>query len=396
MKLAFVHDWLTGMRGGEKCLAALCRRFPDAELFTLLHTRGRLAPEIERMRITTSFLQRVPWIERHYRYWLPAMPRAVESLRLPVDVDLVVSFSHAVAKSVQPPPGVPHVCYCFTPMRYAWQLRGDYFADAAADKPRRRQPFSAMLDLPKRSLASTRDRLLDRIRDWDRSTSHRVTQYVAISQTIAQRISGCYQRESTVIYPPVDTNFYTPAPVARENFYLCLSALVPYKKTELAVEACRRLGRPLVIIGSGPEARRLKSLAGPQTTLLGWQSDEAIRDHLRRCRALVFPGQEDFGIVPVEAQACGAPVVAYGRGGATETVIAANEKQPGTGVFFDEQTPESLMGGMRWLEAHPQQFPAALARRQALRFNAERYERELVGLLETVVRDEAGGRRRAA
>ncbi|HVX12090.1 MAG TPA: glycosyltransferase [Pirellulales bacterium] len=396
MKLAIVHDWLTGMRGGEKCLAALCRRFPDAELFTLLHARGRLAPEIERMRITTSFLQRVPAIERHYRYWLPAMPRAVESLRLPANIDLVVSFSHAVAKGIQPPAGVPHVCYCFTPMRYAWQLRGDYFVDATGKEQTRRHLLATALALPKRMLSSTRDRLLDRIREWDRATCDRVTHYVAISQTIARRISDCYARPSTVIYPPVDTHFYTPAPVRREDFYLCLSALVPYKKTELALAACRRLGRPLVVIGTGPELRRLRSLAGPRTRLLGWQPDEVIRDHLRRCRALLFPGQEDFGIVPVEAQACGAPVIAYARGGATETVVAASHDEPGTGVFFHEQTAESLVDAMRWLEAHPRQFPATLARQQALRFDAERYERELVGLLDNVLREQRGGLRRAA
>lgn len=396
MKLALVHDWLTGMRGGEKCLAAICRRFPDAELFTLLHARGRLAPEIERMRITTSFLQRVPLIERHYRYWLPAMPRAVESFRLPSDVDLVVSFSHAVAKSVRPPPAVPHVCYCFTPMRYAWQLRGDYFAGEAADAPSGLRQWAAALGLPRRTVSSARDQLLDRIRVWDRATSHRVTRYVAISQTVAQRIADCYGRTSTVIYPPVDTDFYTPAAVPRDPFYLCVSALVPYKKTELAIEACRRLGRRLVVIGSGPESERLKRLAGRQTTLLGWQPDEVIRDHLRRCRALIFPGQEDFGIVPVEAQACGAPVVAYARGGATETVLAADEKRVGSGVFFDEQTPESLIGALRWLEAHPHQLPSALARKQAMRFSGDRYERELVALLEAVAGSGSGGLRRAA
>jgi glycosyltransferase involved in cell wall biosynthesis len=393
MKLALVHDWLTGMRGGEKCLAAVCRRFPDAELFTLLHARGRLSPEIERMRINTSFLQRLPWIKRHYRYWLPAMPRAIESFRLPADVDLVVSFSHAVAKGVRPPPGVPHVCYCFTPMRYAWQLRGDYFGDEAAEEP---SPLASVLRLPRRTLSSAREQLLDRIREWDRATSHRVTHYVAISRTVAQRITECYDRTSQVIYPPVDTDFFTPAPVPREEFYLCVSALVPYKKIELAIEACRRLNRPLVVIGSGPEARRLKKMAGRRTQFLGWQSDETIRDYLRRCRALVFPGQEDFGIVPVEAHACGAPVVAYGRGGVTETVLDAGESRVGSGLFFHEQTADSLIDALRWVEDHPHQFSSPLARKQAVRFNAARYEHELLSLLEAVAGGRMGGLKRAA
>ena len=393
MKLALVHDWLTGMRGGEKCLAAVCRRFPDAELFTLLHARGRLSPEIERMRINTSFLQRLPWIERHYRYWLPAMPRAIESFRLPANVDLVVSFSHAVAKSVRPPPGVPHVCYCFTPMRYAWQLRGDYFADEAGEEE---SSLTSVVRLPRRTLFGARERLLDRIREWDRTTSHRVTHYVAISQTVAQRISECYDRPSQVIYPPVDTDFFTPVALPRESFYLCVSALVPYKKIELAIEACRRLSRPLVVIGSGPEARRLKRMAGRDAHFLGWQSDETIRDHLRRCRALIFPGQEDFGIVPVEAQACGAPVVAYGRGGVTETVVAADDKRVGSGVFFHKSTVGSLVDALRWAEAHPHQLSSSLARKQAMRFNADRYERELVRLLEAVAGRRVGGFKRAA
>lgn len=395
MRLALVHDWLTGMRGGEKCLAAFCRRFPEAELFTLLHARTRLAPEIERMRITTSFLQKMPWIGRHYRYWLPVMPRAIESLRLPHDIDLVVSFSHAVAKGVRPPPGVPHVCYCFTPMRYAWQLRDDYFG--AARPPAGRRPLAAALDFPQRALAGTRDRLLDQVREWDRASSHRVSHFVAISHSVARRIEACYGRTSTVIYPPVDTDFYAPAAVPREDFYLCVTALVPYKKTELAVEACRQLGRRLVVIGAGPEARRLQALAGPTTRLLGWQTDEVIRDHLRRCRALLFPGHEDFGIVPVEAQACGTPVIAYRLGGATETVLEASQGWPGSGVFFDRQDSASLAQAMRRFEARPEQFDAALARRNALRFNAGRYERELLNVLEWAAKQRDGrAPRRAA
>lgn len=381
MKIALVHDWLTGMRGGEKCLEVVCRRFPDAGLFTLLHQPGSTSPAIERMRITTSFLQSVPGVGRNYRYLLPLMPAAIGRLKIPYDVDLVLSFSHAVAKSVQPPPGVPHVCYCFTPMRYAWHRRGDYFSTSAR--------------FPNTPVSAVRNLLLDLIRQWDRDTSGRVTHFVAISRTIAERIADSYGRSSRIIYPPVDTDFYTPgdydlAPSSTQYFpdtpyYVCVSALVPYKRIDLAIEACNQLGRHLLVIGSGPQRRRLEQIAGPTVKLVGWRANDEIRDHLRRARALLFPGNEDFGIVPAEAQACGTPVVAFGRGGATETVLAADERHQGSGLFFDEQTPQSLAGAIRRLEAHPDWFSPRVARRQAERFALGRFERELVGYLEEVV-----------
>ncbi|NQU20481.1 MAG: glycosyltransferase [Candidatus Nealsonbacteria bacterium] len=371
MNIALVHDWLTGMRGGEKCLEVLCRRFPRARLFTLLHAPGTTSATIERMQISTSFLQRFPGVARHYRYLLPLMPTAVGRLKIPDDVDLVVSFSHAVAKSIQPPPGVPHVCYCFTPMRYAWHRRDDYFCTSAR--------------FHKAPAAAVRNFLLDRLRDWDRATADRVTRFVAVSRTVAQRIAECYDRPAEVIYPPVDVRFYTPADVPRDDYYLCVSALVPYKRIDLAVEACSRLGRRLVVIGDGPERRRLARQAGPRVTLLGRLGDEPVRDHLRRARALLFPGHEDFGIVPVEAQACGTPVIAYGAGGATETVLPPGNGSPGTGLFFDEQTPASLCGAIERFEAQADRFDPALARRQAEQFAAERFERELVACLEETV-----------
>jgi glycosyltransferase involved in cell wall biosynthesis len=388
MKIALVHDWLTGMRGGEKCLEVVCRRYPDAELFTLLHKAGSASPAIERMRIRTSFLQRVPGIGRHYRYWLPAMPRAIESLRLPGDVDLVLSFSHAVAKGIRVPPGVPHVCYCFTPMRYAWQLREDYFGTG------RRGRFARWL--PGRWPAAARDVLLERVRRWDLAASQRVTHYVAISHTVARRIAECYGRSSRVIYPPVDTRFYCPAAVPRDDYYLCVSALVPYKKIDLAVRACRRLGRRLIVIGAGPEASRLAALAGRHVQLLGWRSDEEVREHMRRCRALVFPGQEDFGIVPVEAQACGTPVIAFNRGGATETIQPAGELRRGTGFLFSQQTAECLCEAIEWFERHPDQFSPHLARGQAVSFDTERYQRELLAYLDEVAGGQEPSRRLAA
>jgi glycosyltransferase involved in cell wall biosynthesis len=379
MKLAIVHDWLTGMRGGEKCLETLCRLFPKAQLFTLLHVPGSTSPIIERMEIKTSFLQRVPGVRRHYRYLLPLMPAAVEQLRLPDDIDLVVSLSHAVAKSIVPPPGVPHVCYCFTPMRYAWHLRREYFPEVPG------APGDGILQGRLHApIAAARNLVLDHLRSWDRETADRVTQFISISRTVAQRIQECYGRPSIIIYPPVDTDFYTPDHGPRDSFYLCVSALTPYKRIDLAIQACNYLKRRLVVIGQGPEHKRLKRLAGPTVTLLGWRSDEEIREHLRRCQALLFPGPEDFGIVPLEAQACGTPVIALGRAGALETVLQAAVQQRGTGVFFEDSTCESLATAMLWLEENQDCFSPSMARQQAMRFNRRRFADELLTTLLSV------------
>ncbi len=378
-RAVLVHDWLTGMRGGEKCLEVLCRRWPHARLFTLLHQPGAVSPAIAGVRRTTSFLQALPGVVRYYRYLLPLMPTAVESLRLP-RCDLVVSFSHCVAKSVRPPQGVPHVCYCFTPMRYAWHLRDAYFG------PQRVPGLKA------RAVGQ----LLARLRDWDRRTADRVTHFVAISRTVQGRIAECYGRDSTVIYPPVDTDFYCPAPVRREDYYLVVSAFAPYKRIDLAVTACARLGRPLVVIGSGQEEARLRALAGPGVRFLGWQPDPVIRDHLRRCRALLFPGEEDFGIVPVEANACGAPVIAYGRGGATETVVPPGGRAAPTGLWLEEQTADCLAAALEHFEKQAADFDPSAARRQALRFNRQRFAEELFGYLDAVLYPAAPPARRAA
>lgn len=372
MKIALVHDWLTGMRGGEKCLEVLCRHFPDAQVCTLLHTPGTTSPAIERMAIRTSFLQRVPGARQHYRYLLPLMPTAVERLTIPHDVDLVVSFSHAVAKSVRVPDGVPHVCYCFTPMRYAWHRRSDYFIASGR--------------VGGRTMAAVKGKILDWIRDWDQRTAERVTHFVAISRTIQRRIEESYGRSSQIIYPPVDTEFYRPAPDGggRGDFYLCVSALVPYKRIDLAIQACSDLGRRLVVIGSGPESERLRRMAGANVELIGWCSDEEIRDRMRHCRALLFPGNEDFGIVPVEAQACGAPVIAYRDGGVAETVKEATAVGKGTGWFFDRQTPEDVADAIKRFEMECDRFSPTLARTNAERFSADRYEREILSYLRAI------------
>jgi glycosyltransferase involved in cell wall biosynthesis len=365
-RVVLVHDWLTGMRGGEKCLEVACRRWPEAPLYTLLHQPGSVTPIVEDRPLRTSFLQRLPGVERYYRYLLPLMPLAVHWQIPPAD--LLLSFSHCVAKAVQPPPDVPHVCYCFTPMRYAWHMRRSYFRDARAGL-----------------VTQMRDRLLAALRDWDRATAGRVTHFVAISRTVRQRIQDCYGRDSTVIYPPVDTDFYYPAPVAREDFYLVVSACAPYKRLDLAVEACKQLGRQLVVIGSGQDEKRLRALAGPTITFLGWQPDEVIRDHLRRCRAFLFPGEEDFGIVPLEANACGAPVIAFDRGGATETLHGLGHSREPTALFFAEQSSDCLVAAIEHFEEHRDAFDPAAARQQALHFNPRRFADELFAFLDGVL-----------
>jgi glycosyltransferase involved in cell wall biosynthesis len=362
-RIALVHDWLTGMRGGEKCLEAAARRWPKAPLYTLIHKRGSVSSVIEDRPVFTSRLNRLPKVDRYYRYLLPLLP-ASAGWPIP-DADLVLSFSHCVAKSARPALGIPHVSYCFTPMRYAWHMREAYF---------KRGLKARLLDV-----------VLSRLRDWDRRTADRVTHFVAISETVRERIRECYNRDSIVIHPPVDTDFYTPAPVPRGDYYLIVSAFAPYKRFDLAVEACTKLNRKLIVIGTGQDEKRLKAIAGPTVQFLGWQSDESIRDHFRRAKALLFPAEEDFGIVPVEAQACGCPVIAFGRGGAVETVKPLGTSAHPTGLFFDVQSAESVIDAIERFERDADRFDPIAARRNALPFRRERYEDELFGYIDRIL-----------
>ncbi len=378
-RVILIHDWLTGMRGGEKCLEVLCQRWPEAPLYTLLHHPGSVSPAIEQRPLHTSWLNQLPAVHRYYRYLLPAMPVATAMWHLP-PCDLVVSFSHCVAKSVRPPRGVPHVCYCFTPMRYAWHMQESYF-----DNEHYRGP-KAWLVRP----------LLRGLRAWDRATAHAVTHFIAISRTVQQRIRDCYDRDSVVIYPPVDTDFYHPVQRAREEYFLVVSAFAPYKRVDLAIEACRQFGKKLVIIGTGQDEARLRRMAGPHVTFLGWQPDEVIRGHLQRCQALLFPGEEDFGIVPVEAMACGTPVIAYGKGGATETVICPASGREPTGLWFEEQSAECLAEALRTFERQRTEFSPLAARRQAQRFQQRRFREELLAYLAGITMPATPSLRQAA
>lgn len=345
------HDWLTGMRGGEKVLELLGRSFPDAEILCLLANPEAVSSTIRSHPLRTSWLQRIPGIVRTYRYYLPLFPLAVRSLSAP-SCDLLLSTSHCAAKAVGRDRARRHLCYCFTPMRYAWTFHDEYLGAASLKKTLARPVLAGL-------------------RSWDRRVSNRVDRFVAISRHVRRRIEIFYGREADVVYPPVDTGFYTPDPaVAREDFDLVVSALVPYKRVDLAVRAYTWSGRPLKVIGIGTEFEGLRAIAGPNVEFLGWQPDEVIRDHYRRCRLLVFPGEEDFGIVPVEAQACGTPVVAYKRGGVTETVLDGE-----TGILFHEQTEDGVNVAARG--CGEQDWDAARIRDNALRFSVAAFREGL-------------------
>jgi len=358
LRVVLVHDWLTGMRGGERCLEVFCEIFPDADLYSLIHLEGKLSDTIESMRIHTSFLQRFPFLERRYRHYLPLFPRAVESMRLP-GCDLVLSSSHCVAKGVVPPEGALHVCYCFTPMRYVWDMYEEYFGPGRSGLPAR---------LAMKVFAPG-------LRKWDKRTAERVDQFVAISNHVAERIKRHYGRESDVVYPPVDCSRFTPKD-EHEDFYLVVSALAPYKRVDLAVEACRALKRRLLIVGTGQDEARLRRLAGPAAEFLGWQSDEQVADLYGRCRAFLFPGEEDFGIAPLEAMASGRPVIAFGKGGALETVVDGE-----TGTFFREQTVESLVEAMRVFEKAENEFDPEGMRRHAEGFDRAVFKNRIAAYL---------------
>ena len=350
-RVVLVHDWLTGMRGGEKVLEVLCNAYPEADLVTLFHVPGSVSPAIERHRPRASVLQYIPGARRFYRQCLPLFPAAIEQFDLD-DYDLIVSTSHCAAKSVVKTGKARHLCYCFTPMRYAWDQFDAYFGEGRVGRVKNR-----LLRPSLRALAR-----------WDAATAGRVDRYVAISQHVASRIRRYYNRDAVVIYPPVDTGFYCPAPdnepVAGEAFLLIVSALVPYKRIDIAIEASRLSGMPLRIIGDGPERQTLAKLAaGADVQLLGALTDADVRDHYRRAAAVLLPGEEDFGIVPVEAQACGCPVIALARGGALETVIDSV-----TGVLVKEPTPEAFAAGI----ARARQIPFD---RRVLRQHAETFDR---------------------
>lgn len=377
-RVALVHDWLTGMRGGEKCLKALCRLLPHADVFALLHRKGSVDPLIESRDPRTSFLQALPGVAGYYRYLLPLFPLAAEALELHA-YPTIVSVSHCAAKGVIPGPTSRHICYCLTPMRYVWDQYPFYFGEGKGRIPAPR---------PVARLA------VHYLRMWDVAASKRVDDFIAISGFVAERIRKYYRRESQVIYPPVDWSEFEIAPSPERDFYLVVSANAPYKRLDIVLEAFRGLDRRVKIVGRGPPkgAARSGHEALRNVEWLGWRSDEELRELYSHCRALLFPGTEDFGLAPVEAQAAGRPVIAYGRGGVLESVRGVSVREAlqrdrkawrndATGIFFEEPTGRSLAEAVRCFESVEDRFDPAALREWARRFDRAEFERHWARIL---------------
>jgi glycosyltransferase involved in cell wall biosynthesis len=361
VRVALVHDWLTGMRGGERVLEVLCERYPAAELFTLLHVRGSVTSIIEQRPIHTSALQYLPGVRQYYRECLPLFPALVEQFDLE-PFDLVISTSHCVVKSVLTRPDAIHICYCHTPMRYAWDQFDAYFGPERIG----------------RAASAAMRPVMARLARWDRATAGRADRYVTNSQHVAGRIRRYYNREAIVVYPPVDTEFFQPDSAVPDRYALIVSALVPYKRIDIAIDACRLANVPLKIVGNGPDRARLERTAGSHVEFLGRLSDETIRALYQRAAVTVMTGEEDFGIVPLESQACGRPVVALGRGGACETVL------PGvTGILVDEATAEAFAHAID--DAMSRRFDPAVIRGHAERFGRARFGDEMEALVRETV-----------
>jgi len=373
MKTAIVHEWLISYAGSERVLGQITALYPDADLYSLLD----FLPDEERGFIlnkhaATSFIQRLPMAKEKYRNYLVLMPFAIRRFDLS-GYDLIITSSHTVAKGIRKVPGQLHICYCHTPMRYIWDLQKQYLKEAGLDR--------GMRGLILRALFS-------RLRKWDVSTSRNVDHFIANSQYIKERIKRAYGRDSVVIYPPVDVESFEVTE-KKEDFFVAVSRLVPYKKMDLIVEAFSSMGLPLIVIGDGPDFGKVKRRSSKNIELMGHLKGDVLKMYMQKARALVFAAEEDFGIVPVEAQACGTPVIAFGRGGARETVVPFNKLEvrsenlelktrnlSPTGIFFNEQTPSSLIDAVKRFEKIEGRFNPYDLRRNAERFSKERFDRE--------------------
>lgn len=346
VKAALVHDWLTGRRGGEKVLEVFSEIFPEAPIYTLIHFTGSQIEAIEKKKIHTSFIQKLPFVKKKYRSYLPFYPVAIELFDLQ-DFDLIISSSHCVAKGVIPRPDTLHISYVHSPMRYAWNQYFSYFS-------KDRLSFLSRFVIPP---------IIHGLRLWDTTSAHRVDCFLANSRTVAERIEKYYRRSADVIHPPVDTGLFRPGETS-EDYFLIVSALVPYKRIEIAIEAFKRSGLALKIVGAGPEYKKLKQTASPNIQFLGSLDETDLVRAYQKARALIMPGEEDFGINSLESQACGVPVVAFGRGGAIETVIPEE-----TGLFFPEISADSLLSAL-------DKFEGMAFNKMNIREHAENYSRD--------------------
>ena len=358
MKVALVHDYLNQMGGAERVVMAFHEIFPDAPIYTSIYDPQRVDPAFQKMDIRTSFMQKFPLVTKHHQPYLPFYPFAMESLDLR-GYDLVLSSSSAFAKGVITRPETMHICYCHTPMRWCWNYDEYVEREQLGKIARSILPF-----------------FITGLRTWDQSSSMRVDHFIANSPVVAERIRKYYRRDAVVIPPPVDASRFSFDPTAQlEDYFLIVSRLIPYKRIDLAIEACNKLHLPLVIVGSGRDLERLKKMAGPTIRFLGRLSDKEVLYYYAHCRAFLFPGEEDFGITPLEAQASGRPVIAYGAGGALASVIDGV-----TGVFFKEQTVESLASILEAFDEH--KFDPQTMRNHALEFDMPRFHRRILQFIQ--------------
>ena len=363
MKIALVHHWLPKMRGGERVLEAMCEMFPDSDIFTLVMTKSEISETIKKHKITTSFIQKMPFGEKKYQFYLPLMPIAVEQFDLR-EYDIVISSDASVMKGVITRPDTLHISYCHSPIRYAWDLYHEYLN-------------STGLGYIKRKLMPI---VMNYIRNWDSNASQRVDYFISNSRHTANRIKKYYRRSSVVIYPPVDVDQFKKG-IEKSDYYLFLGQLTPYKGAELAVETFNNLEKKLIVIGSGERLSAVKKLAGDNVKVMGDCSRKEIIDFLSKARALIYPCEEDFGIVPVEAQASGTPVIAYGRGGALETIngVFTGElpTSENTGIWFRNKSIEGLSEAIDWFESFETVFSDEQICNYVKHFNKERYKTEM-------------------
>lgn len=357
-KIAIVHDWLTTMGGAESVIEVLHGLYPEAPIYTLIYNPNKMPESFRKMDIRTSSLQKYPFAKSKHQLYLQFMPSAIENFNLN-DYDVVLSSSSSCAKGVITRADTCHICYCNTPMRYAWDFRYEY----TKDLPWLLQHYV--------------NRQMRKIRIWDYASAGRVDYFLANSNNVATRIRKHYRRESTVICPPVDTDFFNLGGVSPNDYFLCAGRLVKYKRVDLAIQACEHLRVPLVIAGDGEEYKNLKRLAGKMTAFLGRVSREQLRELYQGCSAFLFPGEEDFGIAPVEAQACGRPVIAFGRGGAREIVLEGT-----TGLFFKEQSAQSLIDAIEQYQAKKNVYDSMIIRTNAEKFSKERFQEEITSFIQ--------------